>query len=1703
MGLFAALFEQVRKSSGRTAFEQEAPSLTPTPVACAVRDSAAFQPQRQALALEPRVMFDGAAASATTDPQHADSSSRSPEPAVTARSTDNPASAQRAEATAAPAASTGEPTLPPQHLLVVDSRVEQRELLSAQTQPGVTVLVVDLQQDGLAAISSALAQMGQVDSIQILSHGAAGQFTLGSRTVSADNVDQLSALLQGWQSHLTADADIQLYGCSVGAGAAGQTLVNELARWTGADVGASSDDTGAAAKGGDWTLETRVGDVDKALALGAEAVAAYSGLLADAAPTVTLSSGGDDVLLGDTFTFTASFTNPSTQVGFAPYIDLFIPSTGKDGAGDEVDDGITLVSATFQGVEIQAFEVVFDANGQATHPLAKDASGQPIVINAADFGLRAGDRLWVLQLPNASITSGQPPIDIVVTMRLSNLADTSLTDAAPNLTVKARGGFQFGNTSADDPTVDPTRIEAGTHDFVVHPTMVELTTTANVPDGQTVTGPNYPRSFTVTASAASDQTLNNVVIDQDLPNTIIVTSIAPGANGAVSSITLQDGTVITDAGVIASTLAAGAYLSHYEITYATLTGSQSTTVSFYVPEADSNGVSVLDPNTGAPRTITIDGPDATAQWTPLDTRDVPLDPSALLSGSGDPVAFTVLPLVVYKTPTVTTDTGTAGASPGDTLTYTLNVQISDFFAFGRNVLNEGNLVITDVATDGQTLVAGSGRFVVNINGQQITMVITPTVVVNADGSTTLTLDLAQTLRDNQQALAALVGDLAFDDVVNGATTAVISYQMTIDQFYGNPNEQSAINEGDTVGNNATISGTVLVDRFTTGGTASDGDSSTVTIEPNQVDVAVLTVDGTDVSANPAVELRPGNVVTFQVSYDLVTGDYENFSLRVYMPLPLFDVSGITWTIGEGNNQWFTGPGHSFADTVESVTSVAGGNYVVFDFGDNSSLLNNGSRVELRFTMTVSDTPFGDNRKVTVIAQSDQLTTLGQEHIISQDAAVISSIAEPVLTISHGVVSSSNGTVTGAGNNGWTLPGDNTSPPFTAPVTTITDVNGDVSGIDGGDILRMATAIENSGGGGAYDVSTRIDLPAGLSFVGVGLADTLRIYRGDGTLLVAGTDYAVNGNVVTFLDPVPGSASLLPGRAGTAADTSGANLVILIYNVQVADTIAASSTLQTTAVLTNYAAVNDGADFTPVDLSEIAGQQVAAPVVIKVYRDGTLTDNDSSAAHTTGSNLVIGETMDYDIVVTLPEGTTTNLRIDDLVPPGLALDMDFNAGRGYEIILLQSGSGALTADFAGTITGQTATGIDGIGGQDGVDARLSFTVSVNNADNNAGNNSFVIRVRLVASNAIDNQAGRALNNSAQLVYSDPDGDVAGGTAVDRTVALTGGTPTVALVEPTLTVTQTVGILPPLGVDEGDTVNYTITIGNASGTDAFDLSFTETFPTAGNAPTALLTGMTLVSVTYTAPDGTVTSGTADFQLVNGVLRSVPGANIDLASGGTITIQVSGVVTDDAVNVQTIDSTAIVQWTSLDDVVPVISANGERTGVDGPLNSGVLNDYQATAVTQVPVLSGVQLSRIGGLPDTPPAAGGTDSANEQVVVGEVVRYRVVSAIGEGITENYQLQVTLDQGLTFLNDGTIKIAIVSNGGVETTITLNADGTIEVDGDRSSAIAQPIAADLSGQRPPPRSRPASSSTTRRLASSPSTWATSPTPMATTTSKAS
>lgn len=259
---------------------------------------------------------------------------------------------------------------------------------------------MNAQENGLEAISKALHDLGKVDSIQIFSHGASGQLTLGSSTLSSDNVSTLTGTLAAWGASLTADADIQLYGCNVGAGVAGRVLVDSLAAYTGADVAASSNDTGAAKAGGDWVLEVQHGVINKDTVLSSEARTAFSGLLANANAVVGFDRAGDSTLLGDQFTFTLNFTNNASQVGFAPYIDLALPATGKDG-----DDGIRFVSATYLGNTVTTYVLTFDTSGNATHPLAVDSSGAPLVVNASTFGLHAGDQLVVIQVPFSSVTN--------------------------------------------------------------------------------------------------------------------------------------------------------------------------------------------------------------------------------------------------------------------------------------------------------------------------------------------------------------------------------------------------------------------------------------------------------------------------------------------------------------------------------------------------------------------------------------------------------------------------------------------------------------------------------------------------------------------------------------------------------------------------------------------------------------------------------------------------------------------------------------------------------------------------------------------------------------------------------------------------------------------------------------------------------------------------------------------------------------------------------------------------------------------------------------------------------------------------------------------------------------------------------------------------------------------------------------------------
>ncbi|WP_454674132.1 VCBS domain-containing protein [Achromobacter pestifer] len=1577
-----------------------------------------FSPVSRTLALEPRLLFDAAGAVAA-DQQH------------TAQADASHADAPQADAGAA------------KTVLVIDARVQGAQALADSATPGTKVVVVDAGKDGIAAVQAALDALGKVDSIQILGHGTPGQMLLGSSVLSAQSADTLRTA--AWGSHLSANADILLYGCDTGQGEGGRALLANMAALTGADVAASTNDTGNTVQGGDWQLEAATGPIESRLAISAGALAAYQGLLANADPTLTLNGTSADILLGSDALIQATVTNPSTQDGYAPFIDVLLPTTGYDG-----DDGVTFVSASALGINLVSHVVTFGADGTALHPIARDSAGNPLVIRASDYGYRAGDQLVVLELPFAGFGKDQPAIVVDIKLHMSDLADVNKDHI-----VSLRSGFQYGNDALDNPQQDPSILEASFDTYALRSTPLTVTQSLDMVEGETVTGENFPHTLTVTTTPAPGQTLQNVVLNQTLPDTIRIQSITPDAGGVISRLVLADGTQLTSSFEIAAALAASPYVKAYTITYGSLSAPAETLVKFFVPQSDAGGVAVLDPVSGDNRTITLGRPTVAGSWHPLDPRDVPSPlPLVPVVDTGDPADFVAKSITLHKSAAITTDQGIAGLSPGDTLGFQYDIALSDYFAFGKTVLGQGQLTVTDMLGNGMTF-AGTPVMTFTQNGNVYTVALVYTLGAKGPGGTPITFDIAASVRNAGLPLEILAGDIASDGTRQAATRATVSYLATVDQAYQGNYPQAEINEGDSLGNSALLEGTVIENRVNLGGSESDGSQVTLTIPTGAVDIGVFQVNGNVVS--PSYELKPGDVVTFRLRYDLQTGDYENLKLTAYLPLPLFDASG-AWSAGIGDHNWSYGLGDSHPGTVQSVAAGAGGS-LVFDFGDYATQADptGQNRIEVLFTLRVSDQPFADQRSITVLGQSTQLTTIGQQQLVSNDTVLIQSVAEPVLSIKHGVVSSSGGTVAGTTGT-WSAAGSGGAA-FSGSVTDLASLEGTVTGMDAGDIVRLATGIENTGGGGAFDVATTVQLPPGLDFLGGSLAAAnLRIARGDGTVLQLNVDYTISGNAITFLD-AGGQASLLSGRAGTPADLAGSNLVVITYDTVASAAVAASQNLRTTAVLTRYASTDNGTDFTPTDLTDTADAVVAAPTVEKVFGGGSLDDGDSSATHTSGSNLVVGERMVYDIIVTLPEGQTQNLRLDDLIPAGMMLDTSFGTG-GYLLITTAAGSGALSADFAGVVAVASVSSIDGSAVGDGTDVRMTFSASSASANNSAADNRFVIRVALVAVNAQSNQSGTLLVNDARLTYSDPDGDTPNGTVPgDRNVATQGALPTVTIVEPTLSVSQTaVTTGSGAGVDRGDVLTYTITISNgtaSSDVDAFDVTLHDQLPIElGNAQ---IIGFTLYG-------GATITGSGDFVIQNGELRTADGSKLDIPKGAAVVLRVTGTLNALTGASGSVDNQVEVQWTSLNG-----AAAGERSGTDGVLAGGSLNDYQVRNTLSERVAAGATISHVGGLTDT---AGGTPSTADpqDVAVGEIIHYRVAFVVPEGTDPAAAIRVLLPQGLTFMNDGSATLAFIADrvdgiAGLQSTLGgLIVSGNAAITGGITDESQTLLQADLSGQ---------------------------------------
>ncbi|WP_262300076.1 Ig-like domain-containing protein [Microvirga sesbaniae] len=176
---------------------------------------------------------------------------------------------------------------------VFDNVADSEGLVSA-FRAGVEVHVLDAAQDGLAQIAAILEGRSNVEALHVVGHGSQGSLDLGTLTLDAGNIGTYSDVLGRIGNALAEDGDILLYGCNVADSALGAQFVGQIAQVTGADIAASIDLTGSAARGGDWTLEYRQGNVTTDGALNAEAVYNLDTLLdvtKDVTPTMNTQPG--------------------------------------------------------------------------------------------------------------------------------------------------------------------------------------------------------------------------------------------------------------------------------------------------------------------------------------------------------------------------------------------------------------------------------------------------------------------------------------------------------------------------------------------------------------------------------------------------------------------------------------------------------------------------------------------------------------------------------------------------------------------------------------------------------------------------------------------------------------------------------------------------------------------------------------------------------------------------------------------------------------------------------------------------------------------------------------------------------------------------------------------------------------------------------------------------------------------------------------------------------------------------------------------------------------------------------------------------------------------------------------------------------------------------------------------------------------------
>jgi uncharacterized repeat protein (TIGR01451 family) len=1074
------------------------------------------------------------------------------------------------------------------------------------------------------------------------------------------------------------------------------------------------------------------------------------------------------------------------------------------------------------------------------------------------------------------------------------------------------------------------------------------------------------------------------------------------------------------------------------------------TFEFYIPN------NVLDADCAPSPVLVKNDIKARGDWTPLDPRDQPTQ-TVTSDITTDDHILQAKCMAIQKSVKVFTDTGAPGPTPGDTLEYTLNFQISDYHTIGK-------IVIVDRISDGQLFVTTPSPPMLTIGDQfgSYTINPLPSTYYSATGdphsqvkkcpvkgTTNLVFDVsaaltaAATPSGHPRHLAGILtgGLAAAPPSTTPAVGTLVFYAQIRDDF---SNAQSPgdkfVDKHDPLCNEVEIQGTVYKNETdpktvpsSVIGNVRDDSRSQISIVTDILTKSVYavkrgnmfvcangTLQSTYCAPGVTPDVRPGDQVTFRITYTVPSSDAENLTIQDWLPLPIFDVKapdGVTpgttpsygWTpfnaaiplcVGGGTAPPAGGVCRLGTDTLTAfvtppptLSNVDGTtNSLTFTYGTFNDPTNTPRTIDLVFTIVVNAKPFADGLFLTNEVRECEKNTF--DVTFCQVAVAQVHVREPKLSIKKGVVRTDNPN----GQFGVYNPSTGTFTPGPAPVPTPSMppsscprvplsntnpinsanlgnfINSDLNSVDAGDWVTFAIAIENTGGAPAYNIELAdiipldaVDKPSCFEPDFGGLCVTY----GNGTPIPF-TTAPGHGRIIIKLNP---SAALDPGAP--VAPPNGMNIVIITFNAKLLDKDKfKAGCCENKAELIKYGSSPQQ----EVELPPPAPPPPTIPNFVDAGIGGPFEDNawvcvkakpyakciqNTSEMHTipqqTAQNgtvdAAIGEIVRFRLIVVIPEGTTQNFQITDLLPTGLTyvgnpraifvantpVTNTLNIGTVPPLTPPPNGPVSCPGGPTPTdpITVSPATFPFGTGTDPTFPAA---PINITNNDPNDPDLEFlIIEFNAQVDNILGNQASTTLTNRFEVKYQ----DAFSGQQVSSPAGPSGPV-NVHIVEPKLTLTKTAN---PTSVVPGGTVQYTVTITNTGTADAFDVVFTDTLPS----------DLTPVSTSLSiSPAALGCTGSISGQIVTVNCPTVPKApNPNLP----VTITYQATVSTTVPCNTTLTNSAKVTWTSLPGPKGTVNnptgsstvgnsgaIDGERDGVTAP---PALNDYFATASATITVV------------------------------------------------------------------------------------------------------------------------------------------------------